>query len=170
MLIAFMIMLFGYLLLAINNFKKYSKEKILWVSLLYFYIWIILFLTIVPKDFTINPYWRDIKPIYKPYDNFKPYYDFLLNRKGAITDIVLNILMMIPFGFLYSKVKQTNAFKVIFITFIFTLFIETTQLLTTKFLIYNRNFDVTDIINNTIGGLIGYLLYKGLKHYRRKIN
>lgn len=69
--------------------------------------------------------------------------------------------MTIPFGFLYSILKKNiNLIKVIVSTFLFSLSIELTQLIMTIFLLRHRSFDVTDLITNTIGGIIGYLIYK----------
>lgn len=56
--------------------------------------------------------------------------------------------------------KNIKLIKVIISTFLFSLSIELTQLIMTIFLLKHRSFDVTDIITNTIGGLVGYLAYK----------
>lgn len=49
-------------------------------------------------------------------------------------------------------------------SFLFSLMIETVQLLSVLWgsLVY-RTFDVTDLITNTIGGLLGYLFFVILK-------
>lgn len=160
MTFAYIVMAIGYFLLIKSRWKRLNFSQMLWLSLLYFYVWLILFLTIVPKDFSINPNWKNSIPIKPPYDNLKPYFDLSLNRSGSLTDVILNILMMIPFGFLYSKVKRAGVIDVVFTTFLLSSFIEVTQLLSTRFLVYHRFFDVTDIINNTIGGLIGLIICK----------
>ena len=50
------------------------------------------------------------------------------------------------------------------ITFLFSLTIECSQLLSAWWVgIYSRNFDVTDLITNTIGGLIGYYIFITLR-------
>ncbi len=83
-----------------------------------------------------------------------------LARPGSLTDVVLNILMMMPFGFLYSQFKKAKLIDVVLTTFLLSSFIEVTQLITTRFLVYHRFFDITDIINNTIGGLVGFIIYR----------
>lgn len=73
-------------------------------------------------------------------------------------------MMTIPFGFLYSILKKNvNLIKVIVSTFLFSLSVELTQLIMIIFLLKYRSFDVTDLITNTIGGFLGYLVYKKVK-------
>ena len=63
--------------------------------------------------------------------------------------------MFIPYGFFTSYYlnlkKPLSAFLLVLLV---SLSIETTQLL------IGRVFDIDDIILNTIGGMIGYLIYK----------
>lgn len=160
MAIAYIVMITGYLILIKSRYKQLNFSQIVWLSLLYFYVWLILFLTIIPKDFSINLNWRNSIPIKPPYDNLKPYFDLTLARPGSLTDVVLNILMMMPFGFLYSQFKKAKLIDVVLTTFLLSSFIEVTQLITTRFLVYHRFFDITDIINNTIGGLVGFIIYR----------
>ena len=69
---------------------------------------------------------------------------------------ILNIIMFIPLGFLlpflwkkYQKLTPTLLFG-----FLFSLFIELSQLITL------RATDIDDLIANTLGALIGYLIWK----------
>lgn len=76
--------------------------------------------------------------------NIKPFNDLLLKRSGSVKEVILNIMMTIPFGFLYSILKKNvNLIKVIVSTFLFSLSIELTQLTMTIFLLKHRSFDVT---------------------------
>lgn len=72
-------------------------------------------------------------------------------------NIILNILLFIPLGFLlpfYSD-KLKKGYKIILIGFIFTLIIEIIQYITKIGI-----FEIDDILNNTIGTLIGYCAFK----------
>ncbi|MFR1851891.1 VanZ family protein [Intestinibacter sp.] len=75
--------------------------------------------------------------------------------KSYWRNIILNILMFVPFGFLLPLFSEK--FKKCYITlslgFLFTLGIETTQYITKRGI-----FEVDDIMNNFIGALIGYSL------------
>lgn len=167
MIYGLFIMLIIYVILYVIKFRRYSKEKLMLMTLLYFYVWLILFLTIIPKDFTLNPNWQKSEVFKYPFENLKPYNDFKLGRQGSTIDIILNLIMMIPFAFLFASLNEKNNFlKTVLMTFVFSLLIETAQIFTTIFLIYGRNFDITDIINNTIGGGIGYLIYKVYKYLK----
>lgn len=71
-------------------------------------------------------------------------------------NIIINILMFIPFGFLLPVISK--GFQRFWKTYLaglgFTLLIETAQLITARGL-----FDVDDIINNVLGAMIGYGIY-----------
>ena len=94
-----------------------------------------------------------------PYSpmNFELFSDVFNGRGDFIRQIFLNILMMIPFGFLFplTQNKENLFLNTIFLTFIFSLCIELLQPLMSGF----RSADVTDLLTNTFGGFIGYILY-----------
>lgn len=78
---------------------------------------------------------------------------------------ILNILMFMPFGFLLPIVSNKfRSFKKIFMASLgFTLFIETIQLLTARGV-----FELDDIFNNLLGGILGYSIIKGLYYLFKK--
>lgn len=96
-------------------------------------------------------------------------YRHLLSTEAVITNLFGNIFAFSPFGFMVPIVidKRNAFFRSVFATFIFSLLIETSQLLMKVGV-----FDVDDLLMNTIGGLIGYMIYWiGLKiydQYRKK--
>lgn len=69
--------------------------------------------------------------------------------------------MTIPFGFLIPLVKKENdkLLKVVFYTFLLSLSIELLQPLINGV----RSADITDLITNVTGGIIGYIMYLILK-------
>ncbi len=75
--------------------------------------------------------------------------------------ILLNVLMMIPFGFLLPVIKKCRLWRCIMYTFLLSLIIELLQPLINDY----RSADITDLITNTIGGLVGYLLYLVLRQF-----
>ncbi|CAH0995944.1 hypothetical protein EMA8858_02072 [Emticicia aquatica] len=92
--------------------------------------------------------------------NFIPFREPLLyNGRIDYNEIFLNILIFMPLG-LYVGIlfkKLTTARKVSSF-FLVSLFCEVCQ-----FVLKIGAFDITDIINNTFGGIIGLILYKGLE-------
>lgn len=74
--------------------------------------------------------------------------------------IIFNIFMTIPFGMYLRYYFKCNLKKTILISFLLSLFFEVTQL-TGLYHFYQyqyRVFDVDDLITNTLGGIIGYLI------------
>lgn len=75
-----------------------------------------------------------------------------------------NILLTLPFGVYLRYYFKCNIKKVTIYTFLLSLFFELTQL-TGLYFIYPRGyrlFDVDDLILNTLGGVLGFLLIKPL--------
>ena len=86
----------------------------------------------------------------------------------AWSSLVLNILLFVPLGLLLPIVKESfGSLKKVFISgFLFSLSIEVTQILTKR-----GWFDVDDVINNTLGAVIGVILYLRIIDVRcEKIN
>jgi len=83
----------------------------------------------------------------------------ILNGKIDFSEIVLNVLIFIPLG-VYAGVlfKRWIIGKKLFLFFLISLLIEGFQ-----FILAVGAFDITDIINNTLGGIIGLLLYTGIE-------
>jgi glycopeptide antibiotics resistance protein len=82
---------------------------------------------------------------------------------GSYGQIIGNIAMFVPFGFLLPCINNTiSSYKSILkISFIASLCIELIQLLGS--LIYKASFrfaDIDDIILNTLGAVIGFLIIK----------
>lgn len=161
MLSSIIILILIYQIIYLLRWKNYKGIDLILRNLMYIYICFVLFLTTLPIDWTLDLKWNYHSLIQFSYGNIKPFNDLLLKRPGSVKEVFLNIIMTIPFGLLYSILKKNiNLIKVIVSTFLFSLSIELTQLIMTIFLLRHRSFDVTDLITNTIGGIIGYLIYK----------
>lgn len=75
----------------------------------------------------------------------------------SLEGIILNILLFVPFGYLLPLIwsKADRWWKVTLLGFSISLIIELLQLFTRL-----GYADVDDLSNNTVGALIGYVLYK----------
>jgi glycopeptide antibiotics resistance protein len=84
-----------------------------------------------------------------------------LNLEDLKTSL-LNILLMIPFGFGLPLITNFRMKKIVVIGMLFSIFIELLQL-TTGLLakITFRIADINDVIFNTLGVAIGYILFVG---------
>lgn len=83
----------------------------------------------------------------------------VLHGKADFSEIILNIVKFIPLG-LYAGAlfKKWNTGTKLFACFLVSLLVETLQ-----FILAIGTFDVTDMITNTTGGLIGLLLFKAIE-------
>jgi len=135
-------------------------------TLMFVYISMVLYVTVMPINIPLgatNKYFLD-------QANFIPFRDLRLGYSGAEREIVLNIIMMVPFGFLFPIIQNKGMIFTVLMTFIFSLMIESTQLLMVYLgSLYSRSFDVTDLITNTLGGFVGFLLYIPFSRLFRKI-
>lgn len=77
----------------------------------------------------------------------------------TIVNLLGNVVCFMPFGFLVPTVSKKKIFKnvisVTLLAMVFSVCIETAQLLTKV-----GAFDVDDIFLNTVGGLAGYIVLK----------
>lgn len=99
--------------------------------------------------------------------NLVPFIDVLDGKGDFIRQVVLNIIMTIPFGFILPLIKnqKINLIKIVLYTFLLSLSIELLQPLINDF----RSSDITDLITNVLGGIIGYILYIIFKPLTTKI-
>lgn len=78
--------------------------------------------------------------------------------RSLIYDYILNVLMFVPLGFgLPFLQKRTNVFRVVLIGLLCTLFIEFVQ----GFMY--RDSTIDDVVCNTLGALLGYMIYLMVK-------
>ena len=82
-------------------------------------------------------------------------------NEGIITEILLNILLFVPLGFLVPALQESFCkwWKVLLLGFGFSLFIECSQLV-----LHMGCFDTADLVHNALGAGVGYVIWsKGIK-------
>jgi len=129
---------------------KKMKSKISAV-LLFIYTSFLLYITLLGRSHFSNPLgyiWSGWLPFQNPF------------TKQWNFDAVGNIVMFIPFIFLllscFSRISDKNPLiRSLLISFLFSLFIETTQLV-----ISIGTFQIADLVYNTVSGGMGYVVYK----------
>ena len=87
--------------------------------------------------------------------NLVPFIDVSMGRGDFFRQVVLNIIMTMPFGFLFPLTKKGDGKfgKTVLSCFLMSLGIELLQPF------FNRSSDITDLITNVAGGVLGYVLY-----------
>ena len=86
----------------------------------------------------------------------EPFRDLRNGYGNAARQLSLNVVMTVPFGFLWPLVRRKHGLcRAVLAALLLSLCIELLQPLLTT----NRTSDITDVIANTAGGLVGYLLF-----------
>lgn len=149
--IDFTVLVLLYAFIFFRKWRPQGKGVLLVNTLMYSYLSFVLFFTMMPViasiPFVLN----------HPYEpmNLMPFIDVSLGRGDFFRQVVLNVIMTLPFGFLFPLTRDKRAkFSVtVFSCFLMSLGIEILQPF------FNRSSDITDLITNVIGGVLGYGLY-----------
>ncbi|HOQ37894.1 MAG TPA: VanZ family protein [Acetivibrio sp.] len=160
-IIDFIVLAILYAVVFFRKWRTKGKAKLVVNTLMYIYISLVLYVTLMPIVVSLPFIFNH------PYVsmNMIPFDDYFSGRGDAVRQIVLNVIMMVPFGFLLPLVRKQNVLSSLLWTFLFSLGIELTQPLINGF----RTADITDLITNTMGGLLGYFLYLLFKPVINKI-
>ncbi len=132
-------------------FKKRNQTVLLGIGLVISVV-VILWLTLFSRTST------GIRSFYKPFWSFLA---ILFGDKRVLIENLENIILFLPFGLFASVLFKLNIKETILAGLVFSLLIEISQWFSTL-----GFFEIDDLINNTIGTMIGALLinWKGLKN------
>lgn len=152
-LIDFTALAFLYAFVFLKKWKSRGRDVLLVNTLMYIYLSFVLYFTLMPiiveLPFILN----------HPYTpmNMVPFIDVMTGRGDFVKQVVLNVVMTMPFGFLFPLTQKEGArFSItVFFCFLMSLGIELLQPLIDGI----RSSDVTDLITNVIGGMLGYVFY-----------
>ncbi len=162
-LVDFVVLFILYIFIFYKRWKVKGKDILFINTIMYIYLSFVLYFTLMPI-ITSLPF--VFNHSYVPM-NLVPFIDISTGRGDFIRQVVLNIVMTIPFGFLLPliKNKRINLMKIVLYTFLLSLGIEILQPLINDF----RSSDITDLVTNIFGGIIGYILYLIFKPLTTKI-
>ena len=150
-LVDFAVLAFLYVFVFLRRWKVKGRDILLVNTLMYIYLSFVLCFTLMPVitslPFVLNHPYKSM--------NLVPFIDVSAGRGDFSRQVVLNIIMAIPFGFLFPLTQNGNGklSRTVFFCFLMSLGIELLQPL------FNRASDVTDLITNLIGGMFGYGFY-----------
>lgn len=132
--------------------KSQKLAQVLLAFYLIILVWILLFKFSISFSDVLDQLNNQPRNI-----NFIPFKEsVILNQKINLSEIVYNSLIFVPFGGLLGIVdKKSSLLKRMFFFFLFSLAIEVSQ-----FILGLGATDITDIITNVSGGLIGLFIYK----------
>lgn len=142
---------FIYLKFFFPKWKKMEMNAWIWHTVLYLYLCVMIGYTLMPIIIHL-PYAFD-----GVYDNvnFLPFSDWIYGYGSYRRETMYNLLLFIPFGFIAQRVIRKPYRITLLYGSLLSICIEVSQLLFTT----NRVCDITDVINNTLGTLIGILLF-----------
>ncbi len=132
--------------------RKEKKFYLIFIFLFIFYIWMVYTVTGAGglSDIIYAPEGGINDSIIRANINLLPF------SRGISVTFYLNIIMCVPLGFLLPLIWKDyrKIYKTTIVGLGFSLLIELSQLITT------RATDIDDLIANTIGTVIGYLIWK----------
>ena len=101
--------------------------------------------------------------LFKEIRRFFKYRDSLGNM-AVVLNLVGNVVAFVPFGMILPIMNRRfrSSFYMTFLTFEFSLIVELIQLVCKV-----GSFDVDDLLLNTIGGILGYLIFALVNRIRR---
>ena len=88
----------------------------------------------------------------------------VLGWKAVIVNVVGNVVAFMPFGYFIPRICKIHigAFSVVLFSFEFSVLVEFLQLITKL-----GCFDVDDLILNTLGTVLGYVIFRLCNRMRR---
>lgn len=131
-------------------FKSTQSTSALFAIYLIALFWIIVLKFNIPFSYMGGQRSINLIPFNEP---------LILNGKADFGELILNVLIFVPLG-LYAGIlfEKWNFAKKVGLFSSISLLLEVSQ-----YMLGIGAFDITDIINNTFGGVIGLLIYKGIE-------
>lgn len=129
--------------------KTNKLTKILFTIYLVALFWIIIFKFDIP--FSNLGYMRSVNLI--PFSE-----SLIINGKLDFREMVMNAVIFIPLGiYVEALFNKYTIGRKLFFMFLISFICEVSQ-----FILGVGASDITDIINNVLGGIIGLVIYKGI--------
>ena len=98
------------------------------------------------------------------YIPFKEIFRYEIGSRLFVKNIIGNILLFLPYGYFASDyLKSKKILPICFLTMLVSVTIEIVQLN------IGRTFDIDDVILNTAGGVLGYLLFTLMDRIKERL-
>lgn len=135
--------------------------KILFVLYVIFIIYFLLFSDWYGRTGEMQEYHYNLV-LFREIKRFWEYRD-QVGMFAMFTNLFGNVLIFMPFGFFMPMASRYRSFfSTLFYSFGLSLCVETFQLVTKV-----GSFDVDDLLLNTIGGVLGYIIFAACAAVRR---
>ncbi|MGF0032084.1 VanZ family protein [Bariatricus sp. SGI.154] len=145
-----------------SNKRLRILGKILFVLYIIFIIYFLLFSDWYGRTGEMQEYHYNLV-LFKEIKRFWNYRD-QVGLFAMFTNLFGNVIIFVPFGFFMPMAsKYRSFFTTVFYSFGLSLCVETFQLIAKV-----GSFDVDDLLLNTIGGLVGYIVFVICAAIRRR--
>ena len=147
--------------------KKQEKKvrtlgKVLFVLYIGFLIYFLFLSDWYGREGVMDEYRYNLE-LFKEINRFITYREEL-GAFAVFSNLFGNILIFMPFGFFISMASSSRGFfKTLFYSLLLSLGVEVMQLITRV-----GSFDVDDIFLNTLGGVLGYIIFVICNAIRRR--
>ena len=142
--------------------KIRTLGKVLFVLYIFFLLYFLIFSDWYGRTGVSREYQYNLV-LFKEIKRFIEYREEL-GAFAVFTNLFGNILIFMPFGFFISMASRARGFfMTLFYSFGLSLCVVVFQLLTKV-----GSFDVDDLLLNTIGGVLGYILFSICNTIRRR--
>ena len=136
--------------------KKSTLTHYVWTYTMMLYIWLVFSVTGIGSIWDVIAKGGWAATVQQANISWVPF------QSEGIFTYCMNVIMLMPLGFLLPYIWKNfrNPFKVAFTGFLLSVFIEFAQVPT------NRLVGVDDVMMNTLGTMLGYLVWKMVgKHF-----
>lgn len=145
--------------------KNKKRNKSLWVILFITYLILLFYFLFFSEGLgriSMETEYRYNLTLFREIKRFIEY-RHILGFKAVFLNVMGNVIAFMPFGFLWPPLMdyKTNWFTTTLCAFLFSLFAESVQLFFKL-----GSFDVDDLLLNTIGGFLGYIICILWKHWK----
>ena len=136
--------------------------KVLFILYIFFLVYFLFLAEWYGRTGTVEEYRYNLE-LFREIRRFITYRE-QLGMFAVFANLLGNILIFVPYGFFISMAAERRGFfKTLFFSFGLSLCVELVQLATRV-----GSFDVDDILLNTIGGILGYILFAICNVIRRR--
>lgn len=130
-----------------------TKEQLFLKTVLFVYATGVVYVTLLPWYMPIPFFTFDGS---MTTVNLVPFLDLLEGHGGAWKELILNMIMMVPFGMLVPMIYHRNGKETVLLALLVSFCIEVLQYVSVGEM---HSSDVTDLFSNTFGGAIGFAIY-----------
>ncbi len=149
------LMSLGFIVLSIILLKLTKKRSVLWL-ITGIYLFAVIFFTMLVRTRS-----QEAVTFLTPFQTIRNAIGwndgFTILSRTNLYQVIANVLLFLPLGYLLPRLfrPMRHWYSTIPVGLLGSLAIETTQLIT-----HLGCFDVDDLITNTIGAAIGFLIYR----------